>query len=107
MSAVFVAVAVALVSALRSGASLHLEILALRYQLAVLHHGGRCPRLKPVDRLLWVWLSRAWSGWQEARAQEEDDAENREQARRQDAAKGSQRPGSAAPAHLLSPPAAA
>jgi hypothetical protein len=54
-----------MVSLLRSRASLHLEILALRHQLAVLQSGGRRPRLKPADRLLWVWLSRAWSGWQD------------------------------------------
>jgi putative transposase len=66
MRAVLVALAVALVSVLRSRASLHLEVLALRHQLAVLHNGGRRPRLKPADRLLWVWLSRAWSGWQDA-----------------------------------------
>jgi len=65
MRAVLVALAVAPVSVLRSPASLHLEILALRHQLAVLQGGGRRPRLKPGDRLLWVWLSRAWSGWQD------------------------------------------
>jgi hypothetical protein len=27
---------------------------------------GRQPRLNRADRLLWVWLSRAWSGWQDA-----------------------------------------
>ena len=43
----------------------------------------------------------------EARAQEEDDAEDREHARREDTAEGSHRPGPAAPAHLPSPPVAA
>ena len=66
MRAVLVALAVALVSVLRSSASLHLEILALRHQLAVLQGGGGRPRLKPADRLLWVWLSRGWSCWQDA-----------------------------------------
>jgi hypothetical protein len=65
MRAVVFALAVALISMLRSRASLHLEILALRHQLAVLHNGGRRPRLKPADRLLWAWLSRVWSGWQD------------------------------------------
>ena len=64
MRAVLVASVVALVSVLRSRASLHLEVLALRHQLAVLHNGGRRPRLEPADRLLWAWLSRVWSGWQ-------------------------------------------
>jgi putative transposase len=26
------------------------------------------PRLRPTDRLFWVWLSRLWPGWQEALA---------------------------------------
>ena len=66
MRAVLVALVVALVSVLRSRVSLHLEVLALRHQLAVLQGGGRRPRLKPGDRLLWVWLSRVWSCWQDA-----------------------------------------
>jgi hypothetical protein len=48
-----------MVALLRSRASLQLEILALRHQLAVLQGAGRRPRLKPADRLLRVWLSRA------------------------------------------------
>ncbi len=54
-----------MVALLRSRAFLQLEILALRHQLAVLQDDGRRPRLKPADRLLWAWLSRAWSGWQD------------------------------------------
>ena len=65
MRAVLVALAVSLVTLLRSRASPHLEVLALRHQLAVLQGGGRHPRPKPADRLLWVWLSRAWSGRQD------------------------------------------
>jgi hypothetical protein len=47
----------------RSRASLHLEILALRHQLAVVHRSRR-PRLRftAADRL-WTWLSQVWSGW--------------------------------------------
>ena len=55
-----------MVALLRSRACLHLEVLALRHQLAVLQGGGRRPRLKPAERLLWSWLSRTWSGWQDA-----------------------------------------
>jgi hypothetical protein len=40
MSAVLVASVVAMVSMLRSRASLHLEVLALRHQLAVLQAGA-------------------------------------------------------------------
>jgi hypothetical protein len=41
-----------------------LENLALRHQIGVLQRSTRrCPRLTPVDRLVWVWLSRVWSGW--------------------------------------------
>ena len=48
---------------LRSRASLHLEHLALRHQLAVYQHTIHRPRLRPTDRLFWAWLSRLWSGW--------------------------------------------
>jgi putative transposase len=50
----------------RSRASLCLEHLALRHQLAVYQHTMARPRLRPTDRLRWVWLSRRWAGWQEA-----------------------------------------
>src|SRR5215469_10039770 len=53
---------------LRSRAVLQAEILALRHQLLVLQrsNGNRRPRLSLADRLLWVWLSRLWSGWRSA-----------------------------------------
>src|SRR5512143_663995 len=46
---------------LRSRASLELELVALRHQLAVLRRQlpGR-PWLFSTDRLLWVWLYRIW-----------------------------------------------
>jgi hypothetical protein len=45
----------------RRRASLELEVLALRHQVAVLHRQrtGR-PWLHQGDRLLWAWLYRAW-----------------------------------------------
>jgi putative transposase len=51
----------------RSRALLHLEIIALRHQLAVVHRSRR-PRLRltAADRRLWVWLSRSWRGWRSA-----------------------------------------
>jgi putative transposase len=48
----------------RSRASLCLENLALRHQLAVYKQTVHRPRLRWSDRLFWVWLSRLWSGWQ-------------------------------------------
>jgi hypothetical protein len=36
----------------------------LRYQLAVYQQTIPRLRLYPTDRLVWVWLSRLWSGWQ-------------------------------------------
>jgi putative transposase len=51
-------------SIFRSRAALQPENLALRHQIGVLQRSTRRPpRLTPVDRLVWVWLSRVWSGW--------------------------------------------
>jgi putative transposase len=52
----------------RARASLCLENLALRHQLAVFQQTVRRPRLRTTDRLFWAWLSRLWSGWQTALA---------------------------------------
>jgi transposase InsO family protein len=52
----------------QSRASLHLENLALRHQLAVYQRTVPRPRLRPTDRLFWAWLSRLWSAWQDALA---------------------------------------
>ena len=50
----------------RSRASLHLEHLALRHQLAVYQRLGPRPHLRATDRLFWAWLSRLWPGWRDA-----------------------------------------
>jgi hypothetical protein len=51
----------------RSRTTLQLENLALRHQIAVLQRSARKHHtLTPVDRLLWVWLSRVWSDWRSA-----------------------------------------
>ena len=50
----------------RSRLSLQLERIALRHQIAVYKQSGSRPKLLPADRLLWVGLSRLWSGWQQA-----------------------------------------
>ena len=45
-------------------ASLQTEVLALCHQLAVLQvNAPRRLRLQRSDRLLWILLSRFWSGW--------------------------------------------
>ena len=51
----------------RSRAALHLEILALRHQLAVAKRSRR-PRLRltAIDRVLSIWLSHRWRGWRSA-----------------------------------------
>ena len=54
------------VARFRSDESLRLENMALRHQLAVYHHTVKRPKLRPADRLCWVWLSRLWPGWQQA-----------------------------------------
>ena len=51
----------------RSRAALHLEVIALRHQLAVVKRSRRERlRLTSADRMLWAWLSRAWRGWRSA-----------------------------------------
>ena len=67
MAPVVVSLVFALRSAARSRAALHIEILALRHQVAVLNR-SRPPRLRLTapDRVLWAWLSQAWSGWRPA-----------------------------------------
>jgi len=51
---------------LRSRASLQIENLALRHQLAVLRRTRRRPRIRSSDRIFWSWLSRLWPGWRAA-----------------------------------------
>ena len=53
-------------SALRSRRELALENLVLRQQRAVLKTRYPRPRLTDADRLLWVVLSRFWSGWRDS-----------------------------------------
>src|SRR6184192_3492883 len=67
MRTVFLSFLSALCSCFQSRACLQVENLALRHQINVLRRGGRrrLP-LKPGDRLLWVWLSRLWTGWRSA-----------------------------------------
>jgi putative transposase len=67
MRSVLASLRLTLLTSLRTRATLHLEILALRHQLHVLERTRRPRmRLSRADRLLWVWLSRVWDGWQEA-----------------------------------------
>ena len=49
---------------IRSRVSLHLEIIALRHQIAVVNRSRR-PRLRftGADRIFRAWLSQAWGGW--------------------------------------------
>jgi len=45
---------------------LAIENLALRQQLAVYNQSVKRPRLRPRDRVFWVWLSKFWSEWSTA-----------------------------------------
>ena len=49
----------------RARQDLIFENMALRQQVLVLSRQSH-PKLQPADRLFWVWLSRAWSGWHSA-----------------------------------------
>jgi hypothetical protein len=56
-----------LTASLRSRASLQVESLALRHQLAVFQRSKpKQVALRPTDRLLWVALSRLWPEWRRA-----------------------------------------
>jgi hypothetical protein len=67
VASVVVSLVFALRSAARSRAALHLEILALRHQAAVLNRSRPSKlRLTAADRVLWAWLSQVWSGWRAA-----------------------------------------
>jgi len=61
---IFLALISSLGSICRSRAALELENLALRHQIGVLRRSVRKrPKWTPLDRLLWVWLSRIWGNW--------------------------------------------
>jgi putative transposase len=67
MTAVFIALLASLRTTIRSRFELGAEILALRHQLAVLQRTtSKRPRLRPIDRLVWVLLSRVWPDWRHA-----------------------------------------
>jgi hypothetical protein len=51
------------VAGLKSRRNLLLEIPALRHQLLVLSRSSKRPRLTPLDRVAWAWLSQAWGAW--------------------------------------------
>ena len=67
MTALFIAVLTSLRASIGSRLELAAEILALRHQLAVLQRTTpKRPRLRPIDRLLWMLLSRVWPNWRQA-----------------------------------------
>jgi len=45
---------------------LAVENLALRQQLAIYNQSIKRPKLRPRDRVFWVWLSRIWYDWNSA-----------------------------------------
>jgi len=67
MTALLSAVLASLRATTRSRLDLAAEILALRHQLAVLQRTTpKRPRLRPIDRLLWMVLSTVWPLWRQA-----------------------------------------
>jgi putative transposase len=50
-------------AAFKSGAALHLENLALPYQLNVLRRSVNRPKLTSANRFLWAWLCEARNNW--------------------------------------------
>jgi hypothetical protein len=65
LSAVHV-LAAAASATFKSRTALHLENLALRHQLGVLHRSVKRPKLTSADRLLWAWLCEIWDDWRTA-----------------------------------------
>jgi len=61
----FLSIFAAIIMAIFKGKqTLIVENLALRQQFGVyLRKGKRPPRLKPLDRVFWVFLSKIWDGW--------------------------------------------
>ncbi len=49
-----------------SRATLQLENIALRQQVAVLKRERPRPWLRPLDRVFWVFLSRLWPRWKDS-----------------------------------------
>jgi putative transposase len=66
MAGMLTLILIGLLRGVRTQRSLVFENLALRHQLAVLQRTAPRPRLWTSDRLLWVLLSRIWSGWTDA-----------------------------------------
>jgi hypothetical protein len=64
MTALLVALSGSLRATIHARFELAAEILALRHQLAVLQRTTpKRPRLRRIDRLVWVLLSRVWPDW--------------------------------------------
>ncbi len=60
------AVALFLRAMLTAKIHLAVENLALRQQLAVCKQSVKRPKLRPRDRVFWVWLYRFWPNWRSA-----------------------------------------
>jgi putative transposase len=66
MAGMITLILIGILRGVRAQRSLVFENLALRHQLAVLQRTAPRLRLRTSDRLLWVLLSRLWSGWTDA-----------------------------------------
>ena len=63
-----------LVAVFKDRADLVAENIAPRHQLSCLRHQKSRPKLRTLDRVFWVLLSRFWSRWMELLAMEEFEA---------------------------------
>ena len=65
MKTTFLTLVSVLSATFRSRLALQMEILALRHQLSVCRRSGKRPGIRPIDRILWVLLSKVWPRWRD------------------------------------------
>jgi len=66
MKAIILSVLNFVFSIFRSQLSMRIENAALRHQLWIYKRKDKRPEIRPIDRIMWSWLSKLWSSWESA-----------------------------------------